>query len=642
MQSERPTDHEARYKRIIETTHQGVWVIDIESKTTFVNARMASMLGFDAQEVLGRSPADFMDDDEGREQFARHMAQRAQGASEQCEVRIRRKDGSSFWALVDSSPLLDAAGHRVGALATLSDNTGRREADEARARAEEAQRVSEAEYRFLFESSPLPKWVYDVETLRILAVNDAAVRAYGYSREELLAMTIADIRPAADAPPPKGHPSEYVEGTERVFLARHRRKDGTTFDVELHAQTFRRGDRACRLVVAQDVTERRRLEAQLRQAQKMEAVGRLAGGVAHDFNNVLSVILSYGDLLMGELKPGEPMRDDIEQIVEAGKRAAALTRQLLTFSRQQVVEPKVLDLNAVLADIDKMLRRILGADVDLTSVQAAELGRVRADAGGIEQAVMNLVVNARDAMPTGGQLTIETANVVLDEEFARRHAGVRPGPHVMLAVSDTGTGMDAATMARIFEPFFTTKDKGKGTGLGLSTVFGIVHQAGGTVWVYSEVDKGTTFKIYLPCVDAEAEAATPAAPRSGSRGVETILLVDDDDAVRDVARSILDKGGYTVMVARNAGEALLQSEKHPGIIHLLVTDVVMPHTSGPELAKRLAAGRPDMKVLCMSGYTDDSIVRHGVLESRVAFLQKPLTPHSLTRRVRDVLDGAVG
>jgi CheY-like chemotaxis protein len=332
----------------------------------------------------------------------------------------------------------------------------------------------------------------------------------------------------------------------------------------------------------------------------------LAGGVAHDFNNVLSVILSYGEMLLADMKPGEPMRDDIEEIHKAGKRATDLTRQLLMFSRQQVLAPKVVDLSDVLTSMDKMLQRILGADVDLVSLPTQALGRVRADPSSIEQVIMNLVVNARDAMPTGGKLTMETANVTLDEAYASAHLGVKPGPHVMLAVTDTGTGIDQAIMGQIFEPFFTTKESGKGTGLGLSTVFGVIQQSGGSVWVYSEVGRGTTFKVYLPRVDAAVETVGQTVPPTTLRGSETILLVEDDDQVRVVARGILRRAGYQVIDARNAGEALLHSEKHSGTIHLLLSDVVMPQVSGPELAKRLASARPHMKVLCMSGYTDDS------------------------------------
>ena len=381
-----------------------------------------------------------------------------------------------------------------------------------------------------------------------------------------------------------------------------------------------------------------RSEEQLRQAQKMEAVGRLAGGVAHDFNNILSVILSYSELIKAELSPEDPLRSDVEEICKAGKRAADLTRQLLMFSRQQLVEPRVLDLGEVLAGVDKMLQRILGEDVELVTLRSPSLGRVRADAGSIEQVMMNLVVNARDAMPTGGTLTIETSNVFLDEDYAREHFGVRPGPHVMLAVSDTGVGMDKETHAKMFEPFFTTKPKDKGTGLGLSIVFGIVQQCGGSISVHSKPRSGTTFKVFLPCVDAEVEGARRSRPPAALRGSETVLLVEDDEAVRGVARGILQRQGHRVLEARNAEEAIALVERSKDPIHLLLTDVVMPRTSGPELAKALAKIQPRIRVLCMSGYTDDSIVRHGVLEGGMAYLQKPITSATLTRKVREVLD----
>jgi signal transduction histidine kinase len=382
-------------------------------------------------------------------------------------------------------------------------------------------------------------------------------------------------------------------------------------------------------------------EEQLRQSQKMEAIGRLAGGVAHDFNNILSVIMSYGELLLMDLPAGDRMREDVEEICKAGKRAADLTRQLLMFSRQQVLEPRVLDLNEVLASVDKMLQRILGADVALATVKGAGLGRVRCDPTSIEQVLMNLVVNARDAMPTGGKLTLETSNVELSDEYVRAHTGARPGPHVLLAVTDTGIGMDQRMLERIFEPFFTTKQMGKGTGLGLSTVFGIVQQNRGSVAVVSEVGRGTTFRVYLPRVTAPVDPVTLAPGLSSVRGTETILLVDDDEQVRHVARAILTRHGYVVLEARDAAHAIARAEATPAPIHLLLTDVVMPDMSGPDLAKRLAVTRPEMKVLCMSGYTDDTIIRHGVVESRVAYVQKPVTPESLSRRVREVLDVAI-
>ncbi|MBA2731790.1 MAG: PAS domain S-box protein [Acidobacteria bacterium] len=384
----------------------------------------------------------------------------------------------------------------------------------------------------------------------------------------------------------------------------------------------------------------REKEEQLRQSQKMEAVGQLAGGIAHDFNNLLTVITGYSDLMLRGLRLNDPLRQKIEQVKKAGERAASLTRQLLAFSRKQVLQPKVLALNEVVADMDKMLRRLIGEDIDLMTILEPSLWQVKADPGQIEQVIMNLGVNAHDAMPKGGKLTIQTENIVIDETYAARHMTVKPGRYVMLAVSDTGTGMDTTTQKRIFEPFYTTKDQGKGTGLGLSTVYGIVKQSNGSIWVYSEVGLGTAFKIYLPqFADEVTESAPRALAIEASQGTETVLLVEDDETVRELARETLEMSGYHVLTAANGDAALSCCEHYEGQIHLILTDVVMPQMSGRELAERLTVLYPETPVLYMSGYTDDAIVHHGILEEGVAFLEKPFTPNILTHKVRTVLDG---
>ncbi len=390
-----------------------------------------------------------------------------------------------------------------------------------------------------------------------------------------------------------------------------------------------------------EIAERKRLEEQLLQAQKMETIGRLAGGIAHDFNNLLTAIIGYSSILLRHCSQDHPLRAEIEEIEKAGQRAAALTSQLLSFSRKQVLQPRVVDLNSVVTNLERMLRRLIGEDVELVTVLKPELGRVRVDPGQIEQVIMNLAVNARDAMPAGGKLTIETDNVELDEHYAREHVSVRPGPYVMLAVSDTGCGMDKETQAHIFEPFFTTKERGKGTGLGLATVYGIVKQSGGNIWVYSEPGQGTTFKLYFPCVAGQAEMLTQKTESvSQLRGTETILLVEDDQQVQSLAARVLREQGYKVLETSNGKEALHLAAHYLAEIHLVLTDVVMPGMSGRVLVDHLKSLRPELRVLYLSGYTDDTIVHHRVLDPGASFLQKPFTPQGLARKVREVLGEA--
>lgn len=628
LQHAKLKDRELRFRRLFESGVAGVTISDFDGNFKEANAAFLKMLGYTREEMIAGklnwekiTPMDrLVSDVEARAQL------RATGFLPLREREFVHKDGRHIATLVGSAALQDRA-ECISYVADISE----------RKHAEAALRASATQYQTLFEQSPLPKLLYDNETLGCLAVNDAAVACYGYSREEFLGMTIADLHPSGDVPAFLAGWGSIDFGTTRSGASQHKKKDGAVIDVDITIHQFAFDGRPCALKISVDTTERNRLEAQLRQAQKMEAVGSLAGGVAHDFNNLLSVILSYSNMLISTLKSGDPMRADLEEIAKAGMRAAELTRQLLAFSRQQVLEPKTLDLNAVMTGIARMVERLVGEDVELNVVAGQDLGAVRADPGQIEQVLMNLVVNARDAMPTGGKLTIETANVELDPSYTSQHDGVEPGAYVMLAVTDTGVGMEPATVARMFDPFFTTKELGRGTGLGLSTVFGIVRQTGGNIWAYSEPGAGTTIKVYLPRTDDIVQnQAVVAAPLR--RASETVLLVEDEESVRLVTRTVLERAGYRVLEAKSGGDALLICEQHAATIHLLLTDVIMPRMSGRVLAERLSSLRPAMRIIYMSGYTDDSIVRHGVLDSDVMFLQKPITPDALLRKLRDVLD----
>jgi PAS domain S-box-containing protein len=518
------------------------------------------------------------------------------------------------------------------------------EAQDASGAAEHARTAREESERRLRETVDHMQEGYSIMSrdLRYLYVNEAAARHTHLGKEQLLGHSPVDLYPGFQGSKIHLALQTAAQGTPQHVVEQFVHQDGATGYFSLDMQPVPEG----LVVLSVDVTERRRaelrrdsLEEQLRQSQKMEAVGRLAGGVAHDFNNLLSVILGYSEDILHELEPQHPLREDLQEIHKASTRASELTRQLLTFSRQQVLEPKVLDPNDIVRSLDRILARALGEKAELSLLLHPGLGRVRADRGSIEQVCMNLVVNARDAMPDGGRLTIETSNVELDESFVREHLGTEPGPYVLIAVSDTGVGMDRATRARVFEPFFTTKAPGKGTGLGLSTVFGIVQQSGGGIWVYSEPGQGTTFKVYLPRVDAELESARPSVAAAALRGSETVLLVEDEDQVRAVARRILERNGYQVLAPAGAEEALRLADEYPSQIDLLLTDVVMPRLSGAELSARLLQKRPGLRVLYVSGYTDGGIGAHGMLEEGAAFLQKPFTTESLARKVRSVLDG---
>jgi PAS domain S-box-containing protein len=785
-------------RQVIDLSPSLIFAKDREGRFTLANRSLADLYGTSVEALLNKTEAEFTARREDAEKFHQADLDVMDTLREKSfEETVTGADGQLRWLQTIKRPIVSADGTADQVLGVATDITARKRdegvllqahaelelrvqkrtaelerSNEAlqsqileRGRAEQALRDSESRYRLLFESNPVPLWVYDLETLRFLAVNEAAVELYGYSREEFLGMTLTEIRPSEDVPAHLEHLSTLDPLKKGRDSRRHRKKDGTIIHVETTSHFIDFAGRSARFVTINDITERKRaeegrrqseellrnlinnttaviyvkkadgryllvnsqfeklfhitleevrektdhdifpkgfadafrandlqvlqaktaiqseesaphedglhtyisvkfplfdtsgdpyaicgistdvterksLEEQLRQSQKMDAVGRLAGGVAHDFNNLLTAILGYSEFLLENLKHGDPLRSEVEEIKKAGERAAALTRQLLAFSRKQILAPKTLSLNMVVSGMDRLLRRLIGEHIELLTLPASDLWPVKADPSQIEQVIVNLVVNSRDAMSAGGKLILETSNVVLDEAYARRHATVKPGRYVMLTVTDTGCGMDPETQSRVFEPFFSTKEPGKGTGLGLSTVYGIVRQSGGSIWVYSELGHGTTFKIFLPVAEEELEEeAEDANSASISPASETVLLVEDEEVVRKLAYSVLTRNGYRVLQARDGEEALRMACAHSGPIHVLLTDVVMPRMGGRELVEQLKPSRPEVKVIYMSGYTDDAIVYHGILGAGTPFLQKPYSPQALTRKVREVVEG---
>jgi PAS domain S-box-containing protein len=624
---------ETRFRALIEKSTEAILVSEHGGAFVYASPAAELIFGRSESEIRGARILDFVHADD-RNRVVAGMAKVRVQFNEPLllEFRVVHPNGRILSVESTSRNLIDEP-TILGIVTNLKDVT-------ERTSAAHALRASETRFARLAEAGIIGIVSANVAG-DIFDVNETFVAMTGYTRAELLAGTIKWhhlLTPASQAEMSRQSEQLVANGVVPAWEAEGIAKDGRRIPMLIGAAML---DYPNCVAFTADLTEKRRAEKvlratedQLRQAQKMEAVGRLAGGIAHDFNNALAVILSYSEFLSTDIEAGSPMRDDVQEIRKAAKRAADLTRHLLMFSRQQVLEPRVLDLNEVLKGMEKMLQRLVGEDVDVKFSSLASK-RIEADPSSVEQVIMNLVINARDAMPTGGELTIETADVDIepaDEEEDHGRA------HVMLVVTDTGTGMDQATQARIFEPFFTTKPHDKGTGLGLSTVFGIVAQSGGIIRVESALGKGTTFRIYFPCTEGVAEITRPSKALTTVRGTETILLVEDEEQVRTVARNILKRYGYRVVDARNAGEAFLLCEKHEGVIDLMLSDVVMPQMSGPELAQRLAGTRPDMKILFMSGYTDDSAVRHGVSSSGIAFLQKPFTPASLAAKVRAALD----
>jgi two-component system cell cycle sensor histidine kinase/response regulator CckA len=625
---------EELFRLISENAADLIAVVDMEGNRIYNSLSFEKVLGYSPEELKGSSSFEQIHpEDQERVKEAAEEARRT-GFGRPMEYRIRHKDGT--WRVLEStaSVIRNSKGEPEKLVIVNREVTERK-------RAAEALRRSEASFRSIVEDAPYGIFRASLEG-QFLMVNPALAKMLGYeSQNELLKANLAgDIY---------RYPDEHQKINELFLHGQNlqdvevewKRKDGALIKVRCSGWPIRddSGAVAYLEVFAEDVTERRVLERQLRMAQKMEAVGRLSGGIAHDFNNLLGVIIGYAQVMKRNLGTGHPSLEYAEEIDKAGQRAVSLTRQLLAFSRQQVLEPSILNLNSLVTDMEKMLPRLIGEDIQLILTLDPELGQVKADPGQIEQVVMNLAVNARDAMPDGGRLAVETANVELDLAFTRQHPGSKTGRHVMLAVTDTGTGMDLEIQAQIFEPFFTTKERDKGTGLGLATVYGVVKQSGGYIAVDSEKGKGASFKVYLPRVEQAVAAKEENSPQPATvRGWETILLVEDAEPLRRLAQMFLRNNGYQVLAAVDGADALQVARQSAGPIHLLLTDVVMPGINGRILAERLAPWHPAMKVLYMSGYTDSFIAGHGVLEAGTHLLHKPFTEEALARKVRELLD----
>src|SRR5882672_976037 len=581
---------EERYRLLFEGSLAGMVRTTLDGKILDCNAACAKILGYSSRNELLASPVTnrcFHPEDQSVF-IARLKQEKVLTNYEHC---LRRKDGSSVWLLGSAHLVEGKNGAPAAYEETLIDITERKKAEEI--------------FRTAFNANPEPITIATIAEGRYIDVNESFLRVTGYRREEVIGRTSLEL-------------NFWVRPEDRARLVELLWEQDSVHDLEITYRTKSGEERValdsaeaieiagqeCIIAILRDITEQKFLEKQLRQTQKMEAVGQLSGGIAHDFNNLLGVIIGYSEILEHRLRPDDPLQKECLQIKKAGQSAASLTRQLLAFSRQQVLEPRVLDLNAIVLNVEKMLRRLIGEHIDLRTQLDPALGCVKADQSQIEQVIINLAANARDAMAQGGKLIIETSNVNLDEDYARRHSPQMPGPYVLLAVADTGIGMDAETQARIFEPFFTTKELGKGTGLGLSTVYGVVRQSGGHIWVYSEPGQGTTFKIYLPRAGQVARLQQPSAsPAEFLRGAETILLVEDEESLRGLTRSLLEESGYTVLEAELPEAATEIARRHRGTIHLLLTDMVMPGMNGRVLAANLASLKPEMKVLFMSGYT---------------------------------------
>jgi two-component system cell cycle sensor histidine kinase/response regulator CckA len=623
-----------KYSRMIQSSPDAITLRSLpERRYVEVNEGFTRLTGYAVSEVLGKTPRELgiWVEQQPHEENLKILQQ--EGQIQQEEFRFRTKSGeirhgqlSAVQLTLNGEPMMLSITHDITELKHT----------------EEALRRSEADFRSLVENSPYGIYRVSPEG-RLLLANPALAKMLGYeSSVELLEVDALSGNPPAPSVCSQLLQESWLRNDFEPVESSWKRSDGKWITVLLTARpVFKNGGPAWMYleVFAEDVTERRNLERQVLQAQKMEAIGRLAGGVAHDFNNLLAVILGHSELVAEHAAPGTKLENSAQAIRKAAERGASLTMQLLAFSRKQIVEPRILDMNVALVEMEKLARRVVREDIELRVKQGPRLGRIRVDPGQFDQVIMNLIVNARDAMPTGGRLVLETANADLDESYAEQHLEVSAGQYVMLAVSDTGIGMDAATLSRVFEPFFTTKEKGKGTGLGLSTVYGIVKQAGGHIFAYSEPGAGTTMRVFFPRVEQPAETESAAALKGQvARGTETILVVEDEMALRELTRDILSGAGYRVLDAGGVAEALRFVGNDGAGISLLLTDVVMPGASGRELAEQLKATHPNLKVLLMSGYSDEVLAHQGALEGAFALLQKPFTKKALLTRVRELLD----
>ncbi len=618
---------------ITEGTTDSIFVKDLQGRYLMINSAGARFLGTTVEEVIGKRDTDLFTEETARDIMAGDRRVIESGKTQTYE-ELGAAAGVARTYLSTKGPFCDPDGQVIGLLGICRDIT-------ARKRAESQVRQSQQKLRIHFEHTPLAVIEWDTQH-RVTEWSPSATRVFGYSREEAIGKHASFLVPPAL--------QEYVESVGKHLLAQtggtrstndNVTKDGRTIACEWYNTPLvdASGQVLGVASLVQDITERVALEEKLRHSQKMEAIGRLAGGVAHDFNNLLTVIMGYSQILADGVSKSGALADATAQIRSAADRAAGITRQLLAFSRKQVLQPRVINLNDIMLSLDTMLRRLIGEDIEVLTVPSRDLGAVKADPGQIEQVIMNLALNARDAMPHGGKLTLETENADLDKDYAHDHEPLQPGRYVMLAVSDTGAGMGPATRARIFEPFFTTKEVGKGTGLGLSMVYGIIKQSGGYIWVYSEPDRGTTFKIYFPRVDQAVEKiAAEKRPAGIQRGTETILLVEDDTQLRQLSSSILTHCGYRVLAASTTEEGLSLCRANQRDIRLLVTDVIMPGMNGQQLAEQVKQISPQTRVLYISGYTSNAIVHYGMLDAGLWFLPKPFSLSALVAKVRDVLD----